>query len=325
MQLCCYSNWAEFWSVAKKNLQKSGYKHASLIFYWRILKMFVRTVNKLPAEITRDDVRQYLIQLGRPNCTWHWTGMNISVVRTFFDKLSGMNLLWDVRGPRRKKTLPEIVTRQQIEKIMDHAQTVRNKLVIGLLYGCGLKTFELQKLCWSDFDFDRKTLNIRSRYSEKIRVLHLPKTIIEIMLEWRVIQGSEDLVFPGETTGKPLTARAIQLIVRHGSDSAGIKSKNQNQHITPAILRHSFAVHFLEDGGNIRELQEAMDIQTVEAAVIYLECLELLRMSSEAPTSIALFTSQNGNPGQRKSEATSKTSDYLRHPFRILRSLLNGS
>jgi len=263
-----YSTWSEFWYDAHRALQACGYTTSTLLFYRHIVRVFSRYVNRPPSEIGSHDIRKYLLSLTGKDYTWHWTGMNISVLRVLFYKLFDMNVLENQKGPRRKRTLPDHLSRDSISRILGAANTLRDQLIIALLYGCGLKVGELQKLRWQDVDTDNGILSVASHWNHDIRKLPLPKAVLPILREGKDRCPSDHLVFPGARENRPLSARAIQFIVRNCAQIA-----SQGNHVTPLTLRHSYAVHELEAGTNIRHLQTALDHQTIETTMRYLACL----------------------------------------------------
>ena len=214
--------------------------------------------------------------------SWHWTGMNISVLRTLFDKLGGLNALVHQRGPRRKRTLPEILARDDISRLFAHATTLRDQLILALFYGCGLKTGELQTLRWREIDPDAGNLQLPARYSGKIRTIKLPSATLSLLRLGKTQCAPDDLLFPGTHTERGLTPRAIQALLRNIAKSAGL-----DRPVTPMTLRHTFAVHFLEDGGTIRQLQEILGHETIEPTMRY---KALVRDQSNHPILEPLIT-----------------------------------
>lgn len=241
------------------------------MFYVRILRAFAGYVNKPPDRVTREDLKGYLLHVSSNRVTRSWTGMNISVLRTLFDKLAGLHALTRQEGPRPQKQLPDYLNRSDIANLLAAAPRVRDQLVIALLYGCGLKTGELRQLQWKDFDPEAGTIQLTSRYTGKTRNVQLPVAILPILRHGRNICPEHQYVIPGVKADQAISARSIQRIITQAVHAANQNNQKSpiNIPVTPNILRHSFAVHFLEDGGSIRALQEALDHQTLEVTMRY--------------------------------------------------------
>ena len=277
-----HPDWPGFWREATASLRQCGFQTSTLIFYRHILRHFARFTDKPPHAITPRDIKEYLRSLTRQPVSWHWTGMNISVLRTLFDKLGGLNALVHQRGPRRKRTLPEILSRDDLQRLFAHATTLRDQLILALFYGCGLKTGELQTLRWREIDPDAGHLQLPARYSGKIRTIKLPEATLSLLRLGKTQCTPDDLLFPGTHPVRGLTPRAVQTLLRNIAKQAGL-----NRPVTPMVLRHTFAVHFLEDGGTIRQLQEILGHETLEPTMRY---QALVRDQSNHPILEPLIT-----------------------------------
>ncbi|HMO52558.1 MAG TPA: tyrosine-type recombinase/integrase, partial [Kiritimatiellia bacterium] len=180
-----HETWPAFWREAQRKLLHHGYARATLVFYRHVLRSFSRHVAKPPRRITADDVRAYLGGFSRERCTWHWTAMNLSVLRTLFDKLGGLQALNHRRGPRRKQVLPDYLNRSDISRMMDAALCLRDQMLIALLYGCGLKTSELRRLTWGDIDAHGGTVRVASRWKRPDRQLPIPEAVRTLLMDGR--------------------------------------------------------------------------------------------------------------------------------------------
>jgi len=264
-----HDTWPDLWKEISISLQRSGYQQSTEFFYRHIIRRLSRFTDKSPGQISAGDVRNYVRSLGSNSCTWHWTAMNISVLRTVFDKLGGLNIFQHVRGPRRKRPLPDYLNRDDVTRLIGAATTLRDQLLLAFMYGCGLKVGEIQQIRWQNLLVDEGVLCIPSRHDERIfRRLPLPQAIMPIITEGIQRCLPEQLIFAGASENKPLSARAIENAVSRCAAAASL-----SQTVTPMTLRHSFAVHTLEAGATIRYLQEALDHQLVETTMRYQECV----------------------------------------------------
>lgn len=260
-----HDSWPAFWRVIQVRLRSHGYARSTLLFYRQIVRAFSRFAGKPPCAITAHDLHAYLRTLGSDYCTWHWTAMNVSVLRTIFDKLAGLDALNQRRGPRTKQRLPEYLDRNQIVQLLDAASCLRDQLLIALLYGCGLKTNELRRLVWGDLDAECTTLRVPSRWRRPDRQLPVPLAIKQLLMEGRIRCPADQLIFANSGGRKAISARRIQVLIRETAKRAGLPNI-----VLPVTLRHSYAVHFLQDGGTIRQLQDNLDHLLLETTARYL-------------------------------------------------------
>lgn len=292
-----HDTWPKLWRDVSISLYRTGYQISTLTFYRQIIRSFSRFVNKPPHQVTPIDIKNYLWSLVGKPYTWHWMSMNISVLRTVFDKLADLKSLDNQRGPRWKISIPEHLSREQIAGLLSAATTLRDQLVLAFLYGCGLKIGELQRIRWRDIQPENGVMLLSSRYKPEIRRLALPVALIPILKEGKSRCPPDEYIFPGASRITPITSRAIQVIVRNCAIKADSRQSELKFHcpVNPQILRNSYAVHALESGANIREVQEAMDHQRIETTLRYEACINRskIRQEQHEETSIPVST-----PGQ---------------------------
>ena len=261
-----HDTWPAFWRQVQSRLRGHGYARSTILFYRHIVRAFSRQAGKSPRAVTAADLHAYMSKLTSDRCTWHWTAMNLSVLRTLFDKIGGLNALHQRRGPRRKRRLPDYLDRSDIVRLMDAAANLRDQLAIALLYGCGLKTSELRRLVWRDIDPEKGTLRVPSRWGPTDRLLPIPVAVRDLLREGQTRCAPDQPVFCDPAGKKPLSSRRIQTLIRETACRAGIEKA-----VLPVTLRHSHAVHFLQDGGTIRQLQENLDHRYLETTARYLD------------------------------------------------------
>jgi integrase/recombinase XerD len=258
------SDWKSFWFAADQQLRSCGFTRTSRLFYRQVLRLFVSHTHKPPDAITADDVKVYLRKLAGQRPSWHWTAMSISVLRTLFDKLAGLHALDHQRGPLRKRKIPSVLTRDDVTRLITSATCLRDQLILGLLYGCGLRIAELTGLRWRDIDLQTNTIRLQSRYTGKPRMVRLPENLLSLLRMGQKQSPPDDYILAGVKKSKPMTTRSVQRMIRRTAQQAGF-----DQPVTAFHLRNTFAVHFLEQGGNIRELQTALGLENLQAAMRY--------------------------------------------------------
>jgi integrase len=146
-------------------------------------------------------------------------------------------------------------------------RTLRDQLLLGLLYGCGLKPGEACALCWGDIDIDAHALRVdRSAYRPARRV-PLPRDLAPVLREGARRCRAEDYVFPGRAEGSHLSVRMLEVIVRRAAEDSGLERR-----VTAMTLRHSFAVHALEGGESPRRVQAWLGHSDLRGVLRYLRC-----------------------------------------------------
>ena len=260
--------WARFWEIIASQLERHAYSKSSQGLYRSVLRGFYRHARCAPASVTDGLIRDHLNELVADHYSWNWIGMNISVLRSVFDKLGGRTLTNHFRTPKRPLHLPEILSPGEVRQVLAAATTTRDQLLLGLMYGCGLKVAEVCNLTWADLDMDRNVLRVRYARGARERMLALPPELLPVLKLGQSRCPSEDYIFQGRIAGTPLSTRMAQLIVRSAAKATGVLKT-----VTCMSLRHAFAVHCIENGDSIRALQEALGHKSIDTTLHYERCM----------------------------------------------------
>ncbi|NQU38938.1 MAG: tyrosine-type recombinase/integrase [Lentisphaerae bacterium] len=261
-------DWARFWEIISGQLDRHAYSETSREMYRSVLRGFYKRTRCAPAATTDDMIRDYLNGLVAEHYSWNWIGMNISVLRTVFDKLGGQTLTSRFATPKRPQHLPEILSPDEALQILAAAPTTRDQLLLGLMYGCGLKVGEACRLTWADVDKARKTLCVHHARGTQTRTLPIPPDLIAVLTTGHERCPSSDYIFQGRTEGTHLSTRMAELILR-----SAVKATDILKTVTCMTLRHSFAVHCLENGDSVRALQEALGHKSIDTTLLYEQCI----------------------------------------------------
>jgi len=168
---------------------------------------------------------------------------------------------FDEKIPFAKKEhkLPNVLSKEDVMKIIDVTENVKHKLIIMFLYYAGLRVSEVVNIQWENLDFDRELINLKQAKGNKDRTIFFHKKIIERLKGL----NRHGLIFISERD-KKYSKGTIQAIVRNSARKAGLKKR-----IHPHMLRHSFATHLLEAGADIRYIQKLLGHQSLRTTTIY--------------------------------------------------------
>jgi len=174
-----------------------------------------------------------------------------------------LNVKFDEKLPLARKSLklPLVLSREEINKMVESTNNLKHKLVIMFLYYAGLRLNEVRNLEWQDIDFDREIIHLKTAKGDKERVVFLHKKLIDALRMYGTKE--EGPIFVSQRGGK-YNKRTIQQIIKSTSKKSGIKKK-----VTPHTLRHSFATHLLEAGANIRYIQKLLGHKDLKTTQIY--------------------------------------------------------
>lgn len=227
----------------------------------------------LPTELDPEQVKDYLYQLQQ---------RSNSPSQTYFKHtVYGLRFLLKAEGlpyehlhlpaiPKPHK-LPVILSRQEVWAMLTQAQLLKHKILIGLLYGCGLRCMEVRNIQLQHMDFDRNVLRIVQSKGNKDRYVPLSVHLIRGLKKYITSAQPKDFLFEGN--GNPqgqgfdgrYSQRGVQWAVKTVARQAGI-IKEVHTH----MLRHSYATHLLEDGVNIIAVQKLLGHANIESTMEYL-------------------------------------------------------
>ena len=181
----------------------------------------------------------------------------------------------------RPKKLPVVLNRNEIRQLLGTPKLLKHRLVLAMLYGCGLRSFELRNLQRKDLDFDRKMLHVRQGKGRKDRYVPLSVMQIRGLKKYFLAENTVTWCFNGngsEGEAVPLSSRGIQWIVREARKGSGIQKE-----ITAHILRHSYATHLLEMGLDIMSVRDLLGHADIQTTLIYLHVAQSGRQKPFSP------------------------------------------
>ncbi len=254
------------------------YKQKTIKSYRNALGGFLRWFGGAPHEIVREDVREYLELLVDGGAGASWVSVHLSAIRTAFDKMCGQRITLGLLTPRRPKRLPVVLSEQEVLRLLQAAPSLRDKLLLGLMYATGVRVSEVVRLKWRDFDFDRRIVSVWQGKGRKDRQVMLPRCFEGLLRELRKTFSPEEYVFPGERSGRHLSPRTAERVMKRAMKIAGI-----GKVAGPHCLRHSFATHMLERGTNIRFIQELLGHVKLETTKIYTHVAVLKQQELQSP------------------------------------------
>ena len=184
-----------------------------------------------------------------------------------------------VRRPRREKKLPEILSLGEIEKLISLTQNIKHRSLLSLAYSTGMRRQEIQMIKPLDIDSTRMQVKVVQGKGKKDRFTILSTKALELLRTYYKIQRPKSFLF--ESQGKPgvkLSDRTLDYIVKHGAARAGIKKR-----VSFHTLRHCFATHLLEQGVNIRIIQEFLGHVSLKTTSVYLHLVNVQASKVKSP------------------------------------------
>jgi integrase/recombinase XerD len=244
-------------------LKKGKYNTQTIAVYRNAIFVFYNQFRDTPQkDITEDLISKYLINLSEKK-EENEVKQAGKAIKLFYETIFNKKLNIKNSGEIKEDTLPEILTSDEITKLLQVLDNQKHKTLLAVIYALGLKLSDVLALSVKDIDFRKKEIIIHPTSSEKGRKLMLPDRLIPILNRYIDKYKPQNLLFTGEK-GKTYSPRSVQLVFQQALSKAGI-NKDASVH----TLRHSFAVHLLERGVDIHLLQEILGHRYLQTTTVY--------------------------------------------------------
>ena len=241
------------------------------------LMSFLKWFNNDVRITTKEDILNYISFL-RGNLNEKSINRHISSLKSFYSYLADMNYisinpLEDISILKVKKSLPKYLSIEEVDKLLNiklnTAFDYRNKAMLEVIYGTGLRVSELVKLEYSNIDFENSIVRVKGK-GKKDRIVPLGeiasyylKIYINDYRKKLLNKNNYNEIFLNNH-GKPITRQGFNFILENIRRETGIEKE-----LTPHTLRHSFATHLLEGGADIRSIQEMLGHENISTTNIY--------------------------------------------------------
>ncbi|MBE7442929.1 MAG: site-specific integrase [Flavobacteriales bacterium] len=254
-------------SQFKDWLNSRRYSPNTVKTYTESLKTFLRFYNNKPLnEINNQDLikfnNEYILKNGYSSS---FQNQVVNAIKLFFKKIENTQLEIDlIHRPKREKKLPNVLSKEEIKQILEAPTNLKHKAMLSLIYACGLRAGELIRLKPNDVDSKRGLLIVRQSKGKKDRITPLSEKIIVLLREYYKTHKPGVYLFEGQNKDHAYDLRSLQLVLKRALQKAKI-----NKPATLHWLRHSYATHLLENGTDLRYIQEILGHSSSKTTEIY--------------------------------------------------------
>ncbi len=224
--------------------------------------------------INRYDVREYLKYLDELKLKNSTIARRISAIRSFYNYLLSMgiisnNIFNSIRNPKLEKKLPNYLSYEELGDILDSIDIstptgIRNRLLIEMFYATGCRVSELINIKMSDINFTNKSIRIMGKGSKERIVYYgdYAQIYLNMYLETEFNKDSKYLFLNDKKDA--MSVQDVEVIIRYIVKDLALKT-----HVTPHTLRHTFATHLLNNGADIKSVQELLGHASLNTTGIY--------------------------------------------------------
>jgi len=207
------------------------------------------------------NVQDYFIQFS-DKADPRTVNLRISSVKFFYRNVIGKDV--DITYMKRPLRIPSVLTQEEIIDIISSIRNPKHKMLIEMIYGCGLRVSEAIYLKIGDLNFKEGLVYVRQGKGNKDRIVHLPESLSNRLESYIKMRNDYNPFVFDSSRGFHLTVKSVQKVV----EVAVIKSKI-NKKVSPHTLRHSYATHLLESGTDLRIIQKLLGHADIKTTQIY--------------------------------------------------------
>jgi site-specific recombinase XerD len=243
-----------FWTEKLQDeLHSRKYSRKTITAYVHYNRELCRVLQKTPDEIGEADVKKYLAYLDvAKDLSSSSMNLALSGIRFLYDQVMKKDFTREQYRPRQDKRLPGVLSRTEIQQLLDAEANPKHRLLLMLAYSSGLRVSEVVAIKKEHIDFSRKTLLIYGGKGRKDRVTLLADRAAAFLKEYCVLNLIKEWIFPGREGGH-ISIRTAQNVFDKAVAHARIEKE-----VSIHSLRHTFATHLLENGTDIRYIQSLL-------------------------------------------------------------------
>ncbi len=247
-------------------LKSLRYSEHTIRNYSSALKEFLyyfREVDTVKLELS--DIEKfflYLIEKRRVSVSYH--NVSLGAIKFYYERVLGKpGIMEGIGRPKGEKLLPEVLSEEEVARLFDAIDNLKHRCILITVYSAGLRLSEVVNLKLVDIDSERMKILVHGGKGKKDRYTVLSEGLLRLLREYYQVEKPVKWLFEGATGGQ-YSPQSVQNIMREAVKEAGIR-----KHATVHTLRHSFATHMLENGTDLRYIQNLLGHNSTKTTEIY--------------------------------------------------------
>lgn len=264
-----------------QDMQLKNFTQNTCTDYFRFVKKFLDFTNKDAMSITYADIRKFIFHLkDHENKKASTINVYTAAIRFFFEYTLGY--VWDskkIPKMKRDRKLPVILTREQVNMLIDSMDNYKHKAITSTMYSSGLRVSEVCHLRYEDIRRNQKMIHVPLSKNRQDRYTILSDRNLDILTEyWYRFNRPMGWLFPSTVRDEPLTTATVEGFIKHHAQELGLP-----EGVTPHTMRHCFACHALEDGVSHTFIQQLLGHRSPKSTDVYLQMTSKALMGIQSP------------------------------------------
>jgi integrase/recombinase XerD len=248
---------------AEQELKLRRYSPRTCRAYLKLLRRFLADIP--PGLLTPQTMRTYVLGFVERGASAAYHGQLRAVLRFFAAHVLHEPALAEaLPAPRRERSMPTVLAVSEVKRLFAAFASPKHRLMAFLLYSSGIRVGGMVRLRVADLDAERHLIHVRRGKGGKDRYTLYSEAAVQAVERFVAFAEPGEWLFTGSRKGRPISARSVQKVVAAAGRRASIRSR-----VTPHTLRHSFATHLLEQGVDVRYIQELLGHASPATTQIY--------------------------------------------------------
>ncbi len=254
---------ANLLEIVTQEMRLRNYSPRTVAAYTAVFKNAYVYFKKPLREVHPEEIKKYLYEKQQQGITSQTISLYSNAFNFLYSQIYHQTDYSKLRHPKRAHRLPEVLSHDEIQRVIASLNNPKHRLMIALAYAAGLRVSEVVCLRVQDIDLAALTVTVRQGKGKKDRMTVFSNTLRESLAALITARSKNDYLFVSERGG-PLSERTAQKVFEHALQKSGIKKP-----ATFHSLRHSFATHLLENGVDVRYVQELLGHANIRTTQIY--------------------------------------------------------
>lgn len=254
---------SKLFDIIGQEMQLRNYSPKTVKAYTGVVGELYKYTKKLPKELGNDDLRKFLLYKQNKGLSAQTVSLAANAINFLYAQIYHRKDFVRLKHPKKSKKLPVVLSHREIIVLLNQTKNTKHRMILSLGYSGGLRISEVAGLKVENVDLDQLIITVRQGKGRKDRITLLSEKIIEELKPFVIGKNVFSYVFESSRGGK-LSTESISKVFKKCLQKSGI-----NKQATFHSLRHSFATHLLENGTDVRYVQELLGHANIRTTQLY--------------------------------------------------------
>jgi site-specific recombinase XerD len=262
-----------------EDMQIRNYSPHTIDGYLRYVGQFATHFGVSPDQLGAEHVRTYQLHLLQQQASEAIFIQTVCALRFLYETTLGRPWMVEyIPYPKRPKTLPIILSREEVQALIRAPRNLKHRVLLATLYTTGLRVSELCQLQGTDIDSKRMVIHVRQGKGKRDRQVWLSPALLPLLQRYWHLYQLQSWLFPGQRVTEPLTRHGVNHLCTKAGQTARITKV-----IYPHLIRHTCATHLLEAGMDLRRIQLLLGHASLRSTSIYLHVANPALQATPSP------------------------------------------